>query len=275
MYEVLAPASTVGKINTITSVIKEPNRQEVRVRNSDIAKSGTKNKRGTELGQYIKRRPEKISEKKLERKITNNRRDLIRKDLGSMKIKRKKPADDVSVILSGRSCISTTSNVARALKIRIPKRNPEHDDAFTNRPDLTQILHFSPLVPLADPTNNPNTAGPSASQLASPQQPTSIFRRERTGKIQKTVSNTSDSDTSSVRRSKRTLKKPKKSTTSIVEKIQNTDGYSADIPVLDTKFIGEVSPRNPNEKWTTDHNPNLPKEMTVLEAETQAQSDSD
>ena len=90
-----------------------------------------------------------------------------------------------------------------------------------------------------------------------------------------TVSDTSDSDTSSVRRIKRTLKKQKNATTSIVEKIQNTEGYSADIPVSDTTFIGEVSPRNPNERWTNDPNPNLPREMTVLEAETQEESDSD
>ena len=165
--------------------------------------------------------------------------------------------------------------MAQALKMRVSKRNPKHDDVFINRPDLTQILHFSPPVPLAAPLNNPSTAGPSASQVASPQQPTPILRKERKGKRQMTVGDKSDSDTSSVRRSKRTLKKQKKSTTSIVEKIQNTEGYAADIPVSDTTFIGEVSPRNPNERWTTDPKPNLPREMTVLEAETQAQSNSD
>ena len=121
LYEFFAPGSTVGKRSPTTSVIKEPNRQEVRVRNSDIANFGTKNERDTELSQYIERRLKKISEKTLEQKITNHRRDLIRKDLGSKKIKRnKKPADDVSVISSGRSCISTTSNVARSPKMRIP-----------------------------------------------------------------------------------------------------------------------------------------------------------
>ena len=90
-----------------------------------------------------------------------------------------------------------------------------------------------------------------------------------------TVSDTSDFDTSSVRRSKRVLKKLRKSTTSIVVKIQNTEGYSADVPASDTTFIGQVSPRNPNERWITDPNPNLPREMTVLETEIQAKSDSD
>ena len=69
LYEVLAPGSTVGKICPTTSVIKEPNRQEVRVKNSaDIPKFEPKNKRDTELGQYIERRPKKISERTLEQK---------------------------------------------------------------------------------------------------------------------------------------------------------------------------------------------------------------
>ena len=45
LYEVLAPGSTVCKVSLTTSVIEEPNRQEVRVRNSDIAKFGTKAER--------------------------------------------------------------------------------------------------------------------------------------------------------------------------------------------------------------------------------------
>ena len=53
LYEVLAPGSTVCKISPTTSVIKEPYKQEVRVRNSDIAKFGTRAERETELAQYI------------------------------------------------------------------------------------------------------------------------------------------------------------------------------------------------------------------------------
>ena len=63
LYEVLAPGSTVSKVSPTTSVIKEPNRQEVRVRNSDIAKFGAKAERDTELKHYIEKRPKKKSEK--------------------------------------------------------------------------------------------------------------------------------------------------------------------------------------------------------------------
>ena len=89
-----------------------------------------------------------------------------------------------------------------------------------------------------------------------------------------TISDSSDSDTSSVRKSKRTLKQ-KKSSQSLVEKNRNTEGYSTEIPESNTDFIGQVSPRNPNERWTEDSNPNLPREMTVLQAENEENSESD
>ena len=147
LYEVLAPGSAVCKVSPTTSVIKEPNRQEVRVRNSDIAKFGTRAERDTDLSRYIERRPKKINEKTIERKIYKHKRDLIRKNTGDKKIKRNKKQSDTS-------CISSASNVARSLKMRIPKRNPKQDEAFSNRPDLTQILQFSPVSPYAPQSTN-------------------------------------------------------------------------------------------------------------------------
>ena len=103
--------------------------------------------------------------------------------------------------------------------MRILKRNPEHDEAFVNRTDLTQILQFSPIAPIAPPPTNPNAAGPSATQMVSTKEPTPIIRKS--SKRQLTISDTSDSDTSSVRKNKRTLKK--KSSQTIVEKVRNTE----------------------------------------------------
>ena len=71
LYEVLAPGSTLCKINPTTGVIKEPNRQEVRVRNSDIAKFGTKAERDPDLGKNIERNPKKIYEKQLNKRSKN------------------------------------------------------------------------------------------------------------------------------------------------------------------------------------------------------------
>ena len=71
LYEVLAPGSTVCKVSPTTSVIKEPNRQEVRVRNSDIAKFGTRAERDTDLTRYIERRPKNKPKKLLSRRSIN------------------------------------------------------------------------------------------------------------------------------------------------------------------------------------------------------------
>ena len=259
----LAPGSTVCKVSPTTSVIKEPQKQEVRVRNSDIAKFGTRAERETELTQYIERRPKKINEKTLEQKIQKHKRALIRKNTGDKKIKRnKRQTDDVSVVSSGRSCISTASNIARLLKMRIPKRNPKHDEAFLNRPDLTQILRFSPIAPQLATSN---TAGPSGAQIASSVQPKPTPILRKTSKRKLTISDTSESDTSSIRKSKRTLKKKTQKSQTIVEKVRNTEGYT------DNQDIGIA--RDPNE-WVEEPQ-NLPGEMTVLQAENAENSDSE
>ena len=64
LHEVLAPGSSVLKTDTYTSVIKEPEKRDVKIRNSDLAKFGTKAERQTELQMYANRRPKKPSGKK-------------------------------------------------------------------------------------------------------------------------------------------------------------------------------------------------------------------
>ena len=259
LYEVLAPGSTVCKVGPTTSVIKEPHKQEVRVRNSDIAKIGTRAERDTNLAQR------KINEQTIEHKIYKHKRDLIRKNTGDKKIKRnRRQSDDVSVVSSGRSCISSASNIARSLKMRIPKRNPKHDEAFLNLSDLTQILRFSPIAPQLTTSN---TAGPSATQMTSSVQPIPTPILRKTKKRQITISDTSDSDTSSVRKSKRTLKKKTPKSQTIIEKVRNTEGYSDNA----NQGIGDA--RNANE--CAEDTQNQPREMTVLLAENAGKSDSE
>ena len=57
LWETLAPGSTVVRTSDTTTVIKEPGVPEVCVRNSDIAKFGTRAERNTDLWEYAKRRP--------------------------------------------------------------------------------------------------------------------------------------------------------------------------------------------------------------------------
>ena len=82
----------------------------------------------------------------------------------------------------------------------IPNRKPKHDEAFKNGPDLMQVLHFSPAEPIAAPPTQPSVTGLSAPQI------TPISRKKKRT-IQ--VSDTSDSDMSTVRRNKRQLNKQK------------------------------------------------------------------
>ena len=58
------------------------------MRNSGISKFGTKDERDTDLAQYDDRRTPKTQEKTLEQKNKNHKKDLLRKDIGSKKIKR-------------------------------------------------------------------------------------------------------------------------------------------------------------------------------------------
>ena len=58
LYEVLKPGSFVAKSSpTTTTIINEPGRSPVKVRDSDLAKFGTKAERSTNLWAYAQRRP--------------------------------------------------------------------------------------------------------------------------------------------------------------------------------------------------------------------------
>ena len=224
-YEVLAPGAWLDNQSN-HQCHKGAKKSEVCVHDSDIGKFGTKHEYDMDLGQYIDRRPKKIHEKTLEQKIDNHKKDLLRLNLGSKRIKRSRTQpDDIDVISSGRSCISTSYNVARALKMKILKRSPQHDEEFQNQPDLTHNFFAAPLT-------QPPTTGPSAPQLMP------VLRKKKRS-IQ--VNDMSDSDTSSVRRSKRQLKKQRKTsdqqTQSSIQDIQDTHGYSTELPVSDATFF--------------------------------------
>ena len=72
LYDVLAPGSSVIKTNEYTSVIKEPGKRDMTIRNSNLAKFGTKAERDTELQVYANRRPKLPTEELIN--YQNNRR---------------------------------------------------------------------------------------------------------------------------------------------------------------------------------------------------------
>ena len=78
LYEVLAPGSVVQKTDQYTSVIREPGKVEITVRNSDIAKFGTRDERKTKLMEYVNRRGPRIQEKTTEAKIFSHIKESTR-----------------------------------------------------------------------------------------------------------------------------------------------------------------------------------------------------
>ena len=63
LYEVLKPGSYVTKSSPTTTIINEPGRAPVKVRDSDLAKFGTKAERATNLWTYAQRRPTPYEQK--------------------------------------------------------------------------------------------------------------------------------------------------------------------------------------------------------------------
>ena len=81
-WETLVPGCTVVRTSPTTTAIKEPGVPEVKVRNSDIAKFGTRTERDTELWQYAQRRTlpcDKTTEEKIAQIFENNLTQLFTK----------------------------------------------------------------------------------------------------------------------------------------------------------------------------------------------------
>ena len=116
-YEVLAPSSVVQKTDQFTSVIREPGKLEVTVRNSDNAKFGTRDERKTNSSEWINRIGPKVYEKSTEAKMLSHTKEFTRIQKGDGKMKHRK-RDTAGCVSSNRS------NIARAMRVRMPKVPP-------------------------------------------------------------------------------------------------------------------------------------------------------
>ena len=81
LYEVLKPGSYVTKSSTTTTIINEPGRAPLKVRDSDLAQFGTKAERATNLWTYAQRRQTSY-EQTTETKIAKHSNDLKKKEEG-------------------------------------------------------------------------------------------------------------------------------------------------------------------------------------------------
>ena len=117
LYEVVAPGSSVVKTDAYTSAIKEPGKREVTIRNSDLAKLGTKAQRQTELQIYANRMPIVPSGKIKQYLINQHAREARMKLKGNKRMKHRKVADDAIAVSS------IHSNVTRALRVTMPTKH--------------------------------------------------------------------------------------------------------------------------------------------------------
>ena len=112
----LVPGSSVVKTDKLTSRIREPGKRDVTIRNSDLAKFGTKAERQTELQVYADRLPKTPMGKITEDLISHHAEESRKKLEGGKRMKHRKLADDVSTVSS------IHSNVTRALRVRMPTK---------------------------------------------------------------------------------------------------------------------------------------------------------
>ena len=116
-FEVLASGSLVKRTDQFKSVIREPGKLEVTVRNNDIATFATHDERKTNLTEYINRRGPRVYEKSTEAKILSHPKEYTRIQKGNRKMKHLK-RDMASGVSSNRS------NIVCALRVRMPKVLP-------------------------------------------------------------------------------------------------------------------------------------------------------
>ena len=146
LYEVLATGSVVQKTDQYISVMRETGRLEVTVRNSDIAKFGTCDERKTQLMAYVNRRGPRVHEKSTEAKNLSHTKEFTRNQRGDRKMKHRKRD-------TGSGVSSNKSNIARAMRVRMPKLPanlvpPETTSQPEINPDQQNITSEVIIAPL-------------------------------------------------------------------------------------------------------------------------------
>ena len=157
LYEVLKPGSYVTKSSPTTTIINEPGRAPVKVRDSDLAKFGTKAERATNLWTYAQRIPAPY-EQITETKIAKHSNDLKKQKRGEIKIPHRQ-RDSTSVVSS------VNSTVTRALTVRKPTKpqprprrtaappNESSESASQDQPGPSSV----PAPPVKPPQEQPES----------------------------------------------------------------------------------------------------------------------
>ena len=130
------------KTDAYTYIIKEPGKREVTIRNSDLAKFGTKAERQTDLQLYANRKPKPPSGKITEDLINQHAKEVRKKLEGNKKMKHRKIADDASAVSS------IHSNVTRELKVRMPTKPTKTVVPAPPQPPYKNLSDTAPPIEL-------------------------------------------------------------------------------------------------------------------------------
>ena len=153
LYEVLAPGSVVQKADQYTSVIREPGKLEVNVRNRDIAKFGTRDERKAKLMDYINLIGPCVHEKPTEAKILSHIKESTRIQKAYREMKHRKRE-------TGSGDSSNRSNIARAMRVPMPKvpenfASPETPSQQEVNPE-PEIIPSEVIIAPLQQANEPN-----------------------------------------------------------------------------------------------------------------------
>ena len=262
LYEVLKPGFFVTKSSPTTTIINEPGRAPVKVRDGDLAKFGTKAERSTNLWVYAQRRPAPY-EKTTEFKIAKHSNDLKKQKRGEIKI-RHRQRDTTSVVSS------VNSNVSRALTVRKPTK-PQFK---TRHNVLTDNIHEDvpaqdqPLILVVPAPPTPASQVPPAQAQDDQTKGRKRNRPQFYGFTDADISPTSSlASSSSAQPKKRKNKKEKKrskQTDSVVALIQTAEQSRIPSPPRPDLQLGQVSPPDPRVRYFEYEQE---REMSVWDAE--------
>ena len=153
-------------------MIREPGKMEVIVRNCDTATFGTPDERKTKLTEYINRRVPRVHEKSTEAEILSQTKEITRIQKGDQKMKHRK-------LKKASGVSSNKSNIARAMRVRMPKvppnlvppKTPLQPETNSDQQIITSEVIIAPPPPSQRSELN-NTLCFSTSRSIAPSPPT-------------------------------------------------------------------------------------------------------
>ena len=282
LYDVLAPGSSVIKTNEYTSVIKEPGKKDVIIRNSNLAKFETKAERETELQEFANRRPKLPTGKRTEELISHHAKESRKKLEGGKRMKHRKVEDDVSTVSS------IHSNVTRAPRVRMltkPKRQlstapPKQPTELSSDFAVPMELPTTSIV-IAEPPSRPKRKAATKASVAlipTKRKRSTVSVRasdESANSVQIFPPSTSSTGANGKHKRRQNIKKQQIENKSIISAIQTAAAQSNQ---EETNFT--VGPCSPTPSYPTQFyvSPNYEEpelSMTVGEAERYYESESD